>query len=593
MIINKEHTSFKKKKSNSINMVLDLRTLDILSSYVISTSSYIRLSQLLNLRKFIYSLNPKTYESDPDKLKRVVFIKKGLEARLDYNLIEKNFIIECIKSLLDFDVDFIDMDNTELSLAEIQWVQQMITESIQYFFIFDAADEMIDICTKIKSSDYNHRGSLIKEYNTLLNHHKTLFRESKSDDNITQLEFSLRPDRFEKAVTETYNILSNPNRRLITGMQGFNEMLSGGFESGRVYALLGITGIGKSITLLNLLYQIKIYNRFYKPKDPTKIPCIVLLTMENTVVETIQRLFDMVTDNSIGMTNYNIHEVLRKLREEGRLTLNSDSPIDIVIKYKPNKSVDTNYLYEMCEDLEDEGYEIICLIQDHMKRIRSVYSTSDLRLELGEVVNELKVFAAEKDIPVITNSHLNREAARIVEDDNSKKVDVGLKLGKANIGESMLILDNLDGAIVINVDYDEDGNKYLCFKNAKMREKTGRDYIIQPFVYGSGIRLVEDYYTEPKFVETLHQNRDINSRIAGMRTTSSNILNTNAMIQNNKNANSAFGVLENYSLNTGDEDLKMKPICPFYFDPDWRKESPNITRDSIEQMKQDLLMSSK
>ena len=131
MVINKEQSSFKRKKSNNINMVLDLRTLDILSSYVISTSSYIRLSQLLNLRKFIFALNPSTYESDPDKLKRVTFIKKGLEARLDYNLIEKNFIIECIKSLLDFDVDFIDMENTELSAAEIQWTQQMISESIQ------------------------------------------------------------------------------------------------------------------------------------------------------------------------------------------------------------------------------------------------------------------------------------------------------------------------------------------------------------------------------------------------------------------------------------------------------------------------------
>ena len=74
---------------------------------------------------------------------------------------------------------------------------------------------------------------------------------------------------------------------MICGMQGLNEMVGGGFESGRVYMLLGITGIGKSISLLNLVYQLKRYNRNYKTKDPTKTPCIVLLTMENTVVETI------------------------------------------------------------------------------------------------------------------------------------------------------------------------------------------------------------------------------------------------------------------------------------------------------------------
>ena len=31
----------------------------------------------------------------------------------------------------------------------------------------------------------------------------------------------------------------------------------------------------------------------------------------------------------------------------------------------------TGYLYTLVEDLEDEGYETICLFQDHVKRIRS------------------------------------------------------------------------------------------------------------------------------------------------------------------------------------------------------------------------------
>ena len=55
--------------------------------------------------------------------------------------------------------------------------------------------------------------------------------------------------------------------------------------------------------------------------------------MENTVVETITRLFDLAVEGSIGMANYSIDEVLRKLRQEGELVLDDDSPIDIVIKY--------------------------------------------------------------------------------------------------------------------------------------------------------------------------------------------------------------------------------------------------------------------
>ena len=153
-------------------------------------------------------------------------------------------------------------------------------------------------------------------------------------------------------------------------MQGLNEMIGGGFESGRVYMFLGTSGVGKSVTLLNLLYQLKIYNKQYRVKDPTKKPCVVLLTMENTVVETLTRLFDMVVDNSHGMQNYDLQDVIRLLREEGQLKITESSPIDIVIRYKANKSVDTSYLYTLYDNLEDQGYEPICLIQDHIKRLR-------------------------------------------------------------------------------------------------------------------------------------------------------------------------------------------------------------------------------
>lgn len=544
MVIQKQPQKSKNRRQDTkVKMNIDLRTFNILCRYVLTVSSYLRISHLINLSKLIYSLDPSTYENDPDKFKRVKFITKGLEARINYNLNDLDMILNHIFSGLDFDVDFIDLTTVNLTADEIMWVHNMVSESLQYYFVYDYSDAMLDICTRIKSSDYSHRGELIKQFESMVDDLKNKFRTSKPEDSLTDMTFSLREGVFERSVTETYNLITNPSRRLITGMQGFNEMIGGGFESGRVYMLLGITGIGKSITLLNLVYQLKIYNRHYKTKDPTKTPCIVLLTMENTVVETITRLFDLAVENSQGMGNYPVEEVIRKLKTEGKLSLTDDSPIDIVIKYKPNKSVDTSYLYTMVDDLEDDGYEVICVVQDHVKRIRSIYNSPDIRIELGDIVNEFKVFAADRDIPVITNSHLNRDAARIIEEDGAKasRSDVTMKLGKANAGESLLMLDNLDGAIIINLDFDEDNNKYMAFKKAKMREKTDRDYILQPFVYGSGIRLVEDLYGEPMFKEYLHMNHEIN-RMNNVRTTSANVMNNiNNVMMNNQNQNSAFG----------------------------------------------------
>jgi hypothetical protein len=233
--------------------------------------------------------------------------------------------------------------------------------------------------------------------------------------------------------------------------------------------------------------------------------------MENTVVETITRLYDLAVENNFGMANYSVEEVISQLRNEGQLKLTDSSPIDLVIVYKPNKSVDTSYLYTLCDNLEDRGKEVICVIQDHVKRIRSIDRNSDVRLELGDIVNEMKSFAAIKDIPVITCSHLNRDASRTLEElERKKNQDTGKALGKSNIGESMLMIDNLDFGIIITLDYDKEDRLYMAFNAVKTRAKTQRTYIVQPFVPGNTMRLVEDFGGIPQFKESIHTQLDMN-----------------------------------------------------------------------------------
>lgn len=530
MVINRNRTKRYKKDDDAIKMQIDLLTFNILCRYILSPPAYLRMNHISNLHKLITNLDMSTYENDPDKIKRIQFISRGIEARRKYNLVDQSLIIHHICSGLDYEVDFIDFENCYLSPDEIMWCHQMVSETIQYSFVYKYSGKLIDLCTRIQTSDYSHRGTLIQEFEAIIDDIKNQFRKSKSEDNLTNMTFSLQSGVLEQCIQDTWNLITNPSRRLATGMQGFNEMIGGGFESGRVYMLVGATSVGKSITLLNLAYQIKKYNTNYKTKDPSKRPCVVILTMENTVVETITRLFDLAIESShgAGMGNYTPDEIVRLLRTEGQLTLDEDSPIDIVIKYKANRSVDTSYLYALCDDLEDQGYEVICMIQDHVKRIRSIDRNPDLRIELGDIVNEFKSFAAEKDIPIISNTHLNREAIRVIEEANQKsiKTDITKKLGKSYGGESMLMFDNVDVGIIINLDFDEENSRYMVFKLDKMRDKTGRDYIAQPFAYGSTIRLLEDVGGVPMFKESLHMNDEVPRRVASIRTTSANVMET-------------------------------------------------------------------
>ena len=563
MVVQKN--SYRKKTDQLTGLKLDLNSYDLFCRYILQENRNIRIEHLVALRTLIFSIPPENYENDPELVKRVNFIKKGLEARIDNNLNDRDIVLNYITGGITFKIDFLDYDRLLLSQAEIEYVTNYISDTLKWDFIYSEGDNLLDLLTQVKMSDNMSKQNLINALQEKINYFHNKFRTTNFISNATDMVFSLENGNFENCLTETYNMMANPSRRLMTGMQGLNEMIGGGFESGRVYMFLGTSGIGKSKLLLNLMYQIKIYNRNYVPKDPSKKPAIVMLTMENTVVETITRLWDLVMGGETNMTNYSIDEVVTRLRTEGQLFVSDASPIDFIIKYKPNKSVDTSYLYTLCDEFEDQGKEVICIIQDHVKRIRSIDKNTDVRLELGDVVNEMKSFAAIKDIPVITCSHLNRDAARSLEEAEGKKnQDTGKLLGKSNVGESMLMIDNLDFGIIITLDYDKEERLYMAFNAVKVRAKTNRTYIVQPFVPGNSMRLVEDVGGIPQFKESIHTQLNMNM----VSSSVVKISGVNSMIENMSKLmpedNSTF-TKKSYDMNEEKEVPPRKIIKPFHF----------------------------
>lgn len=502
-------TSVKTKKKLPISF--DISSLDLMCQYTISTNRNIKRGMYINLRNLIELLDMEKYINDQEKYKRVIFIKKGLDARLNKGLDKPNMIIKYINGGF-IDNEFVDTsDYDELSNQEIDWINETISGTLSLLFLYEEIDRGIDLFTRFKAADSSNitrLGNEIKEYVSELN---TMFRQAQVQS-VTNEVFSLDPVHLVNMIDNVRTELTNEYRKLYTGMTGFNQLIGGGFENTRCYLFLGITGIGKSLSLMDIAYQIKKYNKNFKPKDPTKIPTIVYLTQENTVTESVDRLFKISTGTDLR--KYTTEEAVELLKRNGELYLSDESPINLLIKYQPNRSVDTGYLYTITEDLEDEGYEVICMIQDHVKRIRAASGQTDTRLELGDVINEMKTFAIIKDIPIITVSHLNRDAAKIIDTAPTRSnKDIIRLLGKSNVGESLLMLDNVDYAGILHVEYDEEGHKYLSVKNIKKRIGCIRDYIYQPFDYDNEIKLVEDLYSQvPAFKDTLYEAPQLNPR---------------------------------------------------------------------------------
>lgn len=506
-----------KNQNIVIDVKLDITELDLMCAYIVSENTNIRRGNIINMRNLFLIIDMNNYKGDQERLSRINFIMKGIDARLNHNLNNKNMILSQIAGGLGgnrFD------GFPELTNNEVDWVNKTVSETLKYAIIYNDIDKAIALFTEFKATDYINRGSVVKRIEELINVLQTKFRRSRADT-AEDITFSLDGDAYIEAMTDTYTQLSSPSNKLQVGVQALNMLTGGGFEAGRVYTILGLPGEGKSSTLLDLAIQLKRHNKQYKCSDPTKRPCVVLLVMENSVKESVERLFSMCVGS--GMLNYTLNDAIDILKNQGNLRLSSDDPVDIVIKFKPNLSVDTSYLYTLTEDLEDDGYEVICVLQDYMKRIRSVEGAfnGDMRLQLGAVVNEFKTFATLKNIPVITASQLNRTATNSVDEARVKnKVDLVRLLGRGNVGESNLILENSDWICLIAPEYDIDKTRYLGIQRVKSRYYIPGDLhtCYSPYVNNT-IKLVEDIYSPvPVHKTTMRDPVELNGIASGNGT---------------------------------------------------------------------------
>lgn len=520
-------SSFSDKK---VKYNFDIDVLNLMCSFIISGNSNIKKSHIINMRNLFDTIDLSIYETDPEKMKRVQFIRRGIEARLIKDLKNPKMILTYINGGIVGDglqLDSLD----ELSNSEMTFINETVSGALKCTFIDSEMDNFFELYTRYKAQDYRFRDQMVSEIEEFVRHMNNKFRNAKVED-MTNTCFSLDPEKFENEISDIHDMLSATNRFLSTGMQGFNMLVGGGLEATRFYLLLGLAGVGKSMLLLNLALQIKKYNKGYITKDPTKIPTILFLTQENSIEETVDRICDMITQKK--MKEFSKEEIIEILKNDGELNLEGDNNINIHIVWRADRSIDTSDLYTIIEDLEDDGYEVIALLQDHIKRIRSINNFhGDMRLELGAVVNEFKILAQLKQIPIISVSHLNRDAASKIENaTKGNKADLTRLLGRSNVGESLLMVDNSDCVIIAGKEYDEDNNAYLCLGLDKLRNaQPVRDYICQPFEAGSTTKLVDDLYdTVPAFRETLKPQNQVNTAInmngAMIRTSSYTNINS-------------------------------------------------------------------
>ena len=511
MKISRKYNSITTNHSNEPIRVLTQKLsyvlLDLICSYLISDNRSIRTKGYANIETLISLINMEDYKTESD-IERLDFIRFGLDARIRYGLVNGAQVRDYIFSNDVNHAGNYNINIQEMSNKDVTYVDETVTNLLDsasfaaYIHSFDNFGKDFD-----NANSYQKK-QIIDAWKEQIATCSTMIRNNKV--NKAEEEFvSLREGIFEDYAKDTHAYISNSSSRLSTGMYAMNCLLGGGFENGRVYGIFGLQGEGKSTTLLNFATQIKDFNKKYKTKDPTKKPTVVYLTLENTKRETFTRLFSMSTGKG-RMIDYDAEDSIRMMRESG-LKVTDDNPIDIIIKYKPSNTVTTAYLYELADELAEYNYEVICYIVDYINVIRSVepFSASEERLRLGAVINEFKTIASTMDIPILTAGQLNREANKKVDELRDKgNLNLLGAIDRSNLGESMLILNNLDAAFIITPSMVKSTNeKYLAIKLIKQRytpniKPLNYSYgVYHPYDSIDGIKLVNDVNAhEPAFL---------------------------------------------------------------------------------------------
>lgn len=488
---------------SNLKIKISIEVLDMMIAFLYKPSTLRTRKTLNNIYLLLTSIDESMYKNDPELDNRYWIILKTIEARISEKINSEDMYINYILDDNDCDEYKSDILKTVVSTKKISYEEskvliKMVEDRLRYGYALTYKSIICDYINSIDPDDMKSFKAIDEELYYIANSFIGIHRKTKTLDGNNK--FSLDDDTFIPVVTDSVNRLKDRNRIYTTGIRMLNAILSPGYLSKRLYMYLAFPGGGKSQILLKSALDIRKYNKI-ETKDPDKRPVVLCVTLENTIEETVERLFNMTCTND-DIRNYTPKQVVDMLKKEGNLGLNSKNNIDIVIQEYGNREIDTNDLHSIIQDLSDEGMEVVALVLDYVKRIRPAEKANTEKEELKNITNELKDLAKAWDIPVITAQQLNRTSATIVDTAlQSEKSDLAKLIGRDGVAGAWEIQENSDFVCILNQERKKDtGELYMTFKMIKRRYKSveeddkykKREYFNHPYNPENEIQLIDD-----------------------------------------------------------------------------------------------------
>ena len=498
--------TIKKRNStpNKIKVKFDVPLLNSLIKYI--RCEYVSQSSLSQLRKFMRFIDIDSYEYEEAIYPRLKTLDILTKAIIDDGIRDESLLRSYLEDQYPTGIQIIEQigfDRNQLSSTECDYIANAIRVRVQTIAINLKKAELLETLDKLDANSFKPAyAELVEQVRRQMTELIGELQQNDSDQGLMK-EFAFSMTDAAALIDKIVKKAKRPASILQTGIRQLNSILSPGFQSGRMYCFLGGSGKFKSGTLLNIAEQIRRFNPQIPAYENGLRKCILFITLENSIEETVERIYDMYCETNGNMRDDDTQQVIDALRKNGGYEFTATSGIDIFMKYAGNLEINTGEIHVYIKELREKGYMPICIILDYIKRIDSVHnSNGDERVRMSFVAKELKSIAQYYEIPMITAMQLNREGNSIIDAAmRESKQDVARFVGSSSIGNAWDIIEDSDWVCLINPEIQiSTGMKFLTFKRLKIRGKsettengaTPIDYFNHPFEIDRGIRLQTD-----------------------------------------------------------------------------------------------------
>lgn len=345
----------------------------------------------------------------------------------------------------------------ELLSDYLKWagVLKVKNSFIRTLDIIDEDDEPGDLKTHVDLV-YNVAQEIVKAY------------ESANITTVSHTFDSADVDGMKIVVADAKDARA-PDKCIITGIRGLNNLLSPGYLSGCLYIYAALPGNYKSGILLKSHVDTLKYNDHIKNTTNGKTPISMYISMENTMAQTIRRLWSILFPTA-DISTYSVEEITEMINKE--LTSRNMRSVILYYGYREKSTKD---LEAIIRSYNNDENVVVAVFLDYIKRIRpgrtDAAAISSEKSELHTIMNELKTICSEFNIPIVSGHQLNREAARQVDDivRNGGYNKTDQAMGRANVSVAWEVMEVADWMGLMNIENNGE-TKCLMIKAVKQRD---------------------------------------------------------------------------------------------------------------------------